>query len=147
MVHHGKVAPRRHLGRVLLHGLEVEEGNVDQVAAVHDGHQLPLHVFALAEAQHLSHLGVLEGTLALASGCREGPPTPPWGGTAKVTPGLTMWTHLWMFGVFSRAGVPDGVHVQDLHLLEDKRSRWRMTTPTPLLLPPSPLTKLSQLKF
>lgn len=28
-------------------------------------------------------------------------------------------TNLWLFGVFSGSGVPDGVHVQDLHLLEE----------------------------
>lgn len=50
---------RPHLGRVLLHGLEVEEGGVDQVAAMDDGDQLPLHVVAFAEAQHVPQLGVL----------------------------------------------------------------------------------------
>lgn len=59
----GRRSLRRHLGRVFLHRLEVEEGDVDQVAAVHHGHQLPFHVLALAEAQHLSHLGVLDHTL------------------------------------------------------------------------------------
>lgn len=54
-----------HLGRVFLHRLEVEEGNVDQVAAVHDGHQLPFHFVALAEAQHIPHLRVLETRISV----------------------------------------------------------------------------------
>lgn len=30
-------------------------------------------------------------------------------------------TNLRLFGVFSGSGVPDGVHVQDLHLLEENQ--------------------------
>lgn len=51
-----------YLGRVLLHGLEVEEGGVDQVIAMDDGDQLPFNVVALAKAQHLPQLLVLEHT-------------------------------------------------------------------------------------
>lgn len=32
-----------YLGNVLLHGLEVEEGDVDQVVAMDHGHQLNIH--------------------------------------------------------------------------------------------------------
>lgn len=52
----------RYLGRVLLHGLEVEEGDVDQVIAIDDGDHFPFNVVALAEAQHLPQLLVLEHT-------------------------------------------------------------------------------------
>lgn len=51
-----------YLGRVLLHCLEVEEGDVDQVIAMDDGDQLPFHIVALAEAQHLPQLLVLKHT-------------------------------------------------------------------------------------
>lgn len=49
-----------YLGRVLLHCLEVEKGDVDQVIAMDDGDQLPFHVVAFAEAQHLPQLLVLQ---------------------------------------------------------------------------------------
>lgn len=54
--------PWLYLGRVFLHGLEVEEGDVDQVIAMDDGDQLPLHVVAFPEAQQISYLGVLRHT-------------------------------------------------------------------------------------
>lgn len=31
-------------------------------------------------------------------------------------------TNLWLFGVFSCSGVPDGAHVQNLHLLKDRQT-------------------------
>lgn len=51
-----------YLGCVLLHGLEVEEGDVDQVIAVDDGNQFPFDVVTLPKAQHLSQLWILKHT-------------------------------------------------------------------------------------
>lgn len=51
-----------YLGCVFLHCLEVEEGDVDQVIAMDDSHQLPFDVVALAATQHVPQLWVLTHT-------------------------------------------------------------------------------------
>lgn len=55
------------LGSVFLHGLEVEEGYVDQVIAVDNRYQLPLHgntpLAWFTEPQNLSDTWVLPETI------------------------------------------------------------------------------------
>lgn len=54
----------------------------------------------------------MTGALEHLMGCRRRPPPPSSFGR----------TDLGLLGVFSGSGVPDGVHVQDLHLLEENQA-------------------------